>query len=209
MRTNEKGDIATAKVICDLTCKGYEIYLPISEHGKTDLIALRDNKPVRLQVKYSVNCMASAGTIYGTGNGYVRTKYIESDFDYYALYYPQVDKVIYPSIKFAGATIRCVEPESYGNCYWYEDFLDLTDKAEKRFIKSSKYNEYLDKRATNNPSKSPDKETLEKLVWSKPSVELAIELGVSDRMIGKWCAKFGIDKPPRGYWTKRNKLQML
>lgn len=203
MKTNDKGDIATAKVICDLTCKGYGVFTPLSEHGKVDLIVLVDIKPIKLQVKYSTSGSASSATVYGTGNGYIRTRYLESDFDYYAIYLPDVDKVVYPSIKFAGATIRCTEPESYSTCYWYEDFLDFTDKAEKRFIKSSKYNEYLEKRAITNPSKSPDKETLEKLVWSKPSIELAIELGVSDRMIGKWCVKLGISKPPRGYWQKK------
>jgi hypothetical protein len=46
----------------------------------------------------------------------------------------------------------------------------------------------------------PDKETLRTLVWEKPSQQLSKELGVSDKAIEKHCKKYGIEKPPRGYW---------
>jgi len=39
MNTNDKGNIATGKVIADLTIKGYQVYIPITEHGVIDLIA--------------------------------------------------------------------------------------------------------------------------------------------------------------------------
>jgi hypothetical protein len=48
----------------------------------------------------------------------------------------------------------------------------------------------------------PSKEELEKLVWSKPTSQLAKELNVSDVAIGKWCKSEKIEKPPRGYWAK-------
>lgn len=47
-----------------------------------------------------------------------------------------------------------------------------------------------------------DKETLEKLVWKYPTTEVAKMYNVSDNAIGKRCKKFGINKPPRGYWEK-------
>lgn len=50
--------------------------------------------------------------------------------------------------------------------------------------------------------RSPDKSTLEKLVWSMPSTKLAKRLGVSDSAIVKWCKKHGIKKPSRGYWQQ-------
>lgn len=57
--------------------------------------------------------------------------------------------------------------------------------------------------------KRPSARELHRLVWSKPSLQLAEELGVSDRMIKKWCDSYGIDKPPRGYWAKQRSLGML
>lgn len=48
----------------------------------------------------------------------------------------------------------------------------------------------------------PSKEELEKLVWTKSTVQVAKDFGVSDKTIEKWCKLYGIEKPPRGYWAK-------
>lgn len=47
-----------------------------------------------------------------------------------------------------------------------------------------------------------DPKELEKLVWEMPTVHVAALLGVSDKAIEKRCKKYGIRKPPRGYWRK-------
>ncbi|WP_233787223.1 hypothetical protein [Dulcicalothrix desertica] len=49
----------------------------------------------------------------------------------------------------------------------------------------------------------PSKEELEKLIWEKSTRQLSKELGVSDKAIEKWCKYYGIEKPPRGYWAKK------
>jgi len=49
----------------------------------------------------------------------------------------------------------------------------------------------------------PPKAKLKKLVWQKPMVHAAAELGVSDVALKKHCVKLGIELPPRGYWLKR------
>jgi hypothetical protein len=46
------------------------------------------------------------------------------------------------------------------------------------------------------------KETLLSLVWNYSTSDLAEEFGVSDKAIDKRCRKFGLPKPPRGYWAK-------
>ena len=45
-------------------------------------------------------------------------------------------------------------------------------------------------------------EELENLVWEMPTVKIAEMFGVSDKAIEKRCQKYGIKKPPRGYWAK-------
>jgi hypothetical protein len=45
-------------------------------------------------------------------------------------------------------------------------------------------------------------EELEKLVWEMPTTEVAKLFGVSDKAVEKRCKKYGIRKPPRGYWAK-------
>lgn len=44
---------------------------------------------------------------------------------------------------------------------------------------------------------------LSKLVWELPTAKIAETYGVSDTAIAKRCKKFGISKPPRGYWAKK------
>jgi len=43
---------------------------------------------------------------------------------------------------------------------------------------------------------------LRTLVWSKSTVAIANEFGISDVAIAKRCKKNGIVKPPRGFWAK-------
>jgi hypothetical protein len=50
----------------------------------------------------------------------------------------------------------------------------------------------------------PDKETLEKMIWSKPTTQVAKHFGVSDKAIEKLCKKLEIEKPPIGYWNRVN-----
>lgn len=40
------------------------------------------------------------------------------------------------------------------------------------------------------------------LVWQKPIIQVAKDYGLSDRGLGKLCAKYQIPVPPRGYWQK-------
>lgn len=43
---------------------------------------------------------------------------------------------------------------------------------------------------------------LEKLVWSRPTTELAKEFGISGTAIAKKCKTFSITKPKPGFWAK-------
>lgn len=48
------------------------------------------------------------------------------------------------------------------------------------------------------------REDLERLVWSKPTIELAKDFGVSNVAIAKRCKKLGVIKPEPGFWAKVN-----
>lgn len=50
----------------------------------------------------------------------------------------------------------------------------------------------------------PSKEDLEKMIWETSVLEVSHKFGVSDVAIAKWCKKYGISRPPRGYWAKKN-----
>jgi Zn finger protein HypA/HybF involved in hydrogenase expression len=48
----------------------------------------------------------------------------------------------------------------------------------------------------------PTKENLEKLLWQKPTTQIAKDYGVSDKAVAKWAKSYKLTKPPRGYWAK-------
>ena len=48
----------------------------------------------------------------------------------------------------------------------------------------------------------PSKEELESLIWEMPTTKVAKLYGVSDKAVEKWCKKYNLSKPPRGYWMK-------
>lgn len=207
--TKVKGDIAAAKTILDLVEKGYSVFTPVvSEHLRFDLVAYKNNNFYRIQVKYAANNKIKAHTIYSDASGWHEKKYEPNDFDFYAIYLPSIDKVVYPSIKFAGCYIATKIPKSATPFYWWEDFTDLTQEASKHSYKE--FGIDLTTRKVNPNSKMhtrkverPFKEELEKLVWEKPASQIAKDFGVSGKAIEKWCKAYGIQKPPRGYWTKK------
>ena len=47
------------------------------------------------------------------------------------------------------------------------------------------------------------REDLYQMVWDRPTVQVAAELGFSDVMIGKICKRMDVPKPPLGYWRKK------
>ncbi len=46
------------------------------------------------------------------------------------------------------------------------------------------------------------REELFALIWEKPTVEVARDLGISDVAVAKLCARLQVPKPPRGYWAR-------
>jgi integrase len=48
----------------------------------------------------------------------------------------------------------------------------------------------------------PDKKALVRLVWQKPLIHAAKEIGVSDVGLKKQCVKLGIELPRQGHWVR-------
>lgn len=117
--TKAKGDIAAAKAILDLVDKGYSVLTPVvSEHLRFDLVAYKDGRFYRIQVKYAAKNGIKDHTIYSDRGGWHENKYEPDDFDFYAVYLPSIDRVVYPSIKFGGCYISTKVPNSPTPFYW-------------------------------------------------------------------------------------------
>lgn len=201
MNTNKKGDIALSLTVADLIKRGCDVFLPVNDHPKSDVVALVDGSPLRIQVKHSSDGMVRKDTVVRTSSGYKRNVYSESQIDGFAVYLSEIDIVVYVPVKYAGISIRHTSTASKIKCWWYEDFLTLDFSDEK--VKRIKVDKTKAKKRIGNRENWPDRDYLSKEVWNRPSIEIAKELGISDRMVGKMCEEYGISKPPRGYWSKR------
>lgn len=132
--TSDKGDIAVAMTIADLTSKGIKISLPISAHLPFDIIAINEKYNLsRVQVKY---CTGDEKIILSTRTISVSSietiKRVNFDFiDAYAAYSPITNKVYYVNKDFLqnkknSLTLR-IKKNNYNDTriHHAENFLDI------------------------------------------------------------------------------------
>jgi len=123
-----------AKVISDLTIKGYTPCIPLSEHQPYDVVAIvKDGKALRIQVKFS--SLKSNGTVevrfrssWADKNGTHIRCYSKGDFDYYAIYCPDKDTVLYvPNDPDCPKALRFEKTANNQDRYvkWAKDYLRL------------------------------------------------------------------------------------
>lgn len=203
--THTKAAVAKVKVMADLQHRGYELLLPFNDHLPFDLVAYRSERFARVQVKYSTSgkLRNETGWIGKTSDHH--RKYSAHDFDYYAVYLPAVDKVIYPSVSFGRCYIAVKVPKSPKAFYWYEDFLGgFTDTAVKRSYKE--FGVVLPWAGVPKPERQapgkPSREELAELLWQQPLTHLARRYGVSDSAVFSWAKEYGLKTPGRGYWQR-------
>ena len=136
LTTSDKGDIAVAMVIADLTSKGIKISLPISAHLPFDLIAISENYNLsRIQIKYcdgDEKIVLSTRTISVSSIEMVKNVNFEY-VDAYAAYSPKTNKVYYVNKtsligKSTGLTLRLNESKINNNKINYAcNFLDVNN----------------------------------------------------------------------------------
>jgi PD-(D/E)XK endonuclease len=208
--TKLNGDIAVAKTIVDLMAKGYFVGTMMHEHLPFDLVAYKNKEFFRIQVKYRSKGFVSNSCV--SANGYKKF-YDKLDFDYYAIYLPEPDKVVYPNIKYGGITIRYDIPNSATEFYWYDDFLDFTDKAVKRTVKD--FNKKISRHTSRGISKPgtwiverPTKEKLKILLSIYPWVKIGEMYNVSDNAVRKWATYYGIDAKQYSHGKKKKQFRL-
>jgi len=137
--TKVKADIGFANVISDLVEKGYVPCIPISEHQHYDLLAvLKDGEVVKIQVKYAH--LKKNGTIevkfrtsWVDKKGTHTRRYKKEDFDYYAIYCPEKEKVLYvPNAPNCPKAIRFDKPSNNQSKYikWASAYFDIKGSSE-------------------------------------------------------------------------------
>lgn len=88
------------------------------------------------------------------------------------------------------------------------NFICLTCRSNFKSKESRppKYCSYDCSHAGARKTERPTRDQLEKLIWEKPTIQIAKEYNVSDKAVEKWCKSYNISKPPRGHWAKIKSL---
>lgn len=99
LTVNQKGMIAEAKILAHLQSLGFEVFLPFSDFSPIDMIVCNEHGEVkRLQVKYRSEDGRSKNRIIISMKTVVNGKARPVDrslIDGYAVYSPDLDKIIY------------------------------------------------------------------------------------------------------------------
>ena len=138
--TKTKADIGLTKVIADLTSKGYVPCIPLSEHQRYDLVAVGpEGWMFRLQVKFAT--LKKNATIevrfrrnWADKNGCYSVPYSVEEFDFYAVYCPQRDIVLYvPNKPNLPKAIRFSESANSQerNVHWFHGYLTLERESSE------------------------------------------------------------------------------
>lgn len=113
-----KGEIAQTNVILDLLNKGYEIYTPYGDHAPFDIVAYRDNRFIRIQVKhikkYNGTIRILFRNVHCNTKGYKHKSVDVSQVDYYAIYCPDTAAIYYidPKKHNTGVWLRVDPPKN-------------------------------------------------------------------------------------------------
>ncbi len=137
--TKAKADLGVAKTIADLVQKGYVPCMPLSEHQAYDIVAVNNGNIVKLQVKYAT--LQENGTIeikfrtsWADKHGTHMKRYSESDFDYFAIYCPEKELVLYvPNKKDAPKILRFEKAlnNQAKHIKWASDYLEIKRESSE------------------------------------------------------------------------------
>ncbi len=131
--SKQKGNLGFSSVLKELHKLGVNVFSEIGDLSKIDLIVEANSKLVKIQVKYAndKNGVASLSLRKAGPNGY-RYTYTPQDIDVFAVYLPELDKVVFVSAKLACQnrrefSIRTKPATSgqTGGCHFISDFEDF------------------------------------------------------------------------------------
>ena len=117
--TKEKGDLGVLKAQLDLFEQGYLILNPVTEHAPFDLVAYKDSKFTRIQVKYKSVDKSGSITVHfrscwADKNGTHMQQVDKDSLDVYCIYCPDTDECYYlnPKVYNRSVTLRVNSPRN-------------------------------------------------------------------------------------------------
>lgn len=132
--TKDKGDLGVLKAKVDLHTKGYIILSPETEHAPFDLVAYKENKFHRIQVKYRTIVKGviqiKMETSWADKHGVHIKPYDRSELDYVCIFCPDTDKCYYINcdeiIKTISLRINLPKNNQSKNINLADNYLEIT-----------------------------------------------------------------------------------
>jgi Holliday junction resolvase len=93
--TKYKGSLAEAKVLTYLVQQGFNVSLPWNENSRYDLIAEKNGRFLRVQIKYVTPKDGKLSIPLRSANNWNVIRYKKEDVDFIAAYNPNNDKVYF------------------------------------------------------------------------------------------------------------------
>lgn len=88
----------------------------------------------------------------------------------------------------------------------YYHYLENEQRRAAEILNSTSLNQFLKDEPVSQPSGMNEKitkEELSRLVWEMSTEQIGKKYGVTGKAIEKWCKKWNIEKPGRGYWARK------
>ena len=210
--TKDKGDLGVFKVQSDLAEQGFMILHPMTEHAPFDLVVYKAGEFTRVQVKYRkknhLGCIQIMfASSWSDKHGVHKKSMNKNEVDYVAVYCPDTDECYYfkPNDFGEEVTLRfeAARNGNHKNVHYAERYKVLGKFGSSPHDETIRlpYQPQPERRKVERPSR----ELLNSLLWTWPTTAIALQLGVSDNAVAKWARYYGLEKPPRGYWTNKDK----
>jgi hypothetical protein len=134
MTTKDKGDISEAFVIARCLAKGWEVYKPLKDNNRCDLLVCKDGKTYeRVQIKTGrlkngaiIIPVCSVGYLIENGKAVYNIQDYKDRIDAFAAYCPLNDKTYYFPITEHNRSISLrIDPTKNNqtrNIFWAKDF---------------------------------------------------------------------------------------
>ena len=99
--------------------------------------------------------------------------------------------------------VALLDHDSFGSVARH---LDISRSSVLRWCRQHDYEAKPDKcwQMKSIEEMRPPKEELKVLVWEKSARALAVQLDVSYQTILDWCCQLDIERPPAGYWNRKD-----
>ena len=132
LHAKTKGNIGEMTIAKDLMLQNYAVFYELGDNSRIGLIAVKDDKLIKIQVKAYTSINGEYIEVRGTKSGpNYQFKYASTDINVFAIYMLDLDKIFYLSSKFLNEqntiTIRFKPSKNsqIKNVHYYEEFLSF------------------------------------------------------------------------------------